>query len=146
MERVVRLVNEIRLLNPPCRREGGAAVAISVFEDAAYLDAGQGEDHAIYLNTLSLEIQEVVWFDGQGYDGSISMDGAAFDFRWRNSSGTVQSGRVIFVPMAAGLVEFSLVTTEEKTSAGQELFHRFLLTFRTDVSGKLEVVHFAEYV
>ena len=81
------------------------------------------------------------------YSRSVaSHEGAVFDFRWRNSSGTVQSGRVIFVPMSAGFVEFSLVTTEEKTSAGQELFHRFLLTFRTDESGKLEVVHFAENV
>ena len=72
--------------------------------------------------------------------------GPAFDFQWLNSSGAPQSGRVVFVPMAAGFVEFSLITTVEKAISGQTLFHRFLLTFRTDESGKLDVVHFAEAI
>lgn len=72
--------------------------------------------------------------------------GPAFDFQWRNASGTMQAGRVIFVPMTAGIVEFSLITREDIISVGRQFFHALVRTFRTDESGKLEVVHFAESV
>jgi hypothetical protein len=72
--------------------------------------------------------------------------GPAFDFQWLNPGKSLQSGRVIYVPMAGRIVEFSLVVEAGKFSGCQQFFHAILLTFRTNEKGKLEVAHFAESV
>jgi hypothetical protein len=39
--------------------------------------------------------------------------------------------RVLFIPSAAGVLEFSLISSLEKFEAGRQAFNAFLITFRT---------------
>src|SRR5271157_2880413 len=51
----------------------------AIFDDAADLDAGQGEDYGVDLVVLGLEVHQVGGLDGEWNDGSVGMDGAALD-------------------------------------------------------------------
>lgn len=62
---------------------------------------------------------------------AVSRRGPAFDLHW-NAAGTVRRReRVLFIPSATGVLEFSLVSSLEKFEAGRQAFSAFLLTFRT---------------
>ncbi len=79
---VMCLVNEIRLLDLPCRR-GNHVVVIAdlqpIFQDAADFDAGQREDHGVDLEALGLDVRQVGGLGRKRNDRAIRVDGAALD-------------------------------------------------------------------
>ncbi len=79
------------------------------------------------------------------YERSVANhSGPAFDFTWQNSAGGRESGRMIFVRTAAGILEFTLLTATDKFAPGEHAFSSVVLTFRTNENGVLEVVRIAE--
>jgi hypothetical protein len=70
--------------------------------------------------------------------------GPAFDFQWENSSGTVQSARIAYIPSPAGILEFSVLSEPAKFTEGKSFFNFLLLTFRTNEHGKLETIVFSD--
>ena len=66
--------------------------------------------------------------------------GPAFELQWKNSSGQFQSERTVFVPSAAGVLEFSLVARPDKSGDGQYVLNSFLQSFRSNEGGKLEII------
>lgn len=65
--------------------------------------------------------------------------GPAFDYTWRNDSGFTLHNRVAFIPTAAGLVEFHLLTTAAEKEEFTHALNSLMLTFRLAVGGKLEL-------
>jgi hypothetical protein len=61
---------------------------------------------------------------------ALSRRGPAFDLRW-NAGEVARRERVLFIPSAAGVLEFSLISSLEKFEAGRQAFNAFLITFRT---------------
>ena len=84
---IVRFVDKVRPLNLPVGRIVLIIIQlnlIAVLQDAANLDAGQIEDLAadlgcIAVSRLRLEEQQIFRLAGQRDDGTIRVDGAAFD-------------------------------------------------------------------
>ncbi|MCX6896618.1 MAG: hypothetical protein NTZ16_14230 [Verrucomicrobia bacterium] len=64
--------------------------------------------------------------------------GPAFDLTWRNSGGGTQAARIAYIPVAAGVLEISLVTTPEKFGGDQYYYNSMLASMVTNESGKLE--------
>ncbi len=64
--------------------------------------------------------------------------GPAFDLQWENSSGLVQRARSAFIPSAAGVLEFELLTNPDNFPKFQNTFDAFLLNFRTGVDDNIE--------
>lgn len=62
--------------------------------------------------------------------------GLAFDLLWKNSAGGRQFARVAFIPTPAGILEFSLITTPDKFSGWQNSFDSWLLSIRSNATGK----------
>ena len=81
-EEVVGLANKVRLLNLPQRR-GDPVIVIAdlqpVLQNAAKLDARQGEDHLVVLVTAVLEIHKIRGLRDQADDGPIRVNGAPLD-------------------------------------------------------------------
>jgi hypothetical protein len=63
--------------------------------------------------------------------------GPAFDVQWTNSAHITQFTRVAFIPSAAGVLEFSLVSNAGKFTEGQYFLSYVMLSFRTNEGGKL---------
>jgi hypothetical protein len=64
--------------------------------------------------------------------------GPAFDLTWRNSGGGTQAARIAYIPVAAGVLEISLVTTPDKFGGDQYYYNLMLASMVTNESGKLE--------
>ena len=64
--------------------------------------------------------------------------GPAFDLTWRNSGGGTQAARIAYIPVAAGVLEVSLVTTPDKFGGDQYYYNSMLASMVTNESGKLE--------
>ena len=75
-------MDEIGPLYLPCRQVAPPIIAPefhAVFEDAADLDAGQGEYDTIQLQAFGFEVDQIGGRGGQWNDGSIGVDGTALD-------------------------------------------------------------------
>src|SRR6266702_8836479 len=73
------LAHEVMLLNVPIGRRQGLVVVAElplVLQDAAYLRAGQGEDHLINLESGSLALDQIRRLHIQRDDRAVGMDGA----------------------------------------------------------------------
>lgn len=70
---------------------------------------------------------------------AASHSGPAFDLQWTNSARITQFTRVAFIPTAAGVLEFTLVTNAGKFTEGQYFLNSVMLTFRTNEGGKLHI-------
>ena len=46
----------------------------------------------------------------------------------------------MFIPFAAGVLEFSLLTHSDKFADGKYLFHSLLLSLQCNESGQLEIL------
>ena len=69
---------------------------------------------------------------------AVSRRGPAFDLRWNATGGVPRRERVLFIPTAAGVLEFSVLSSLEKFEAGREAFSALLVTFRTtEADGRL---------
>ena len=66
--------------------------------------------------------------------------GASFDLQWKNSAGTDQSARLVFVSTPVGIMEFSLLACSNKFGDGTILFGSLLSSFRGNESGTLELL------
>jgi len=66
--------------------------------------------------------------------------GPAFELQWANSTGLSQSGCAAFIPLAAGVLEFKLLAHADKYPDGRYFFNSLLLGFRSNESGKLEIL------
>lgn len=65
--------------------------------------------------------------------------GPAFDLKWTPGGQMARSARVAFIPSAAGVLEFSLDSTQEKFPQAQRILHLLMLSFRaSNAEGKLE--------
>jgi hypothetical protein len=67
------------------------------------------------------------------------LSGPSFDLQWKNSAGTDQSARLVFVSTPVGIVEFSLLAASNKFREGTVLFGSLLSSFRGSEGGKLEL-------
>jgi len=65
--------------------------------------------------------------------------GPAFDMEWTNAGGAKEFARMTFIPAKAGVLEFSLQAGQDKAAEARVLFNSFLLSFRSNEAGKLEI-------
>lgn len=70
---------------------------------------------------------------------AANQSGPAFEFQWKNSSGAHQAACVGFVPSAAGMLKFSLLSNSEKYPESQMNFRCLLRSFQSNKEGKLEI-------
>jgi hypothetical protein len=69
---------------------------------------------------------------------AASRRGPAFDLRWNATGAVPRRERVLFIPSAAGVLEFSLVASLDKFEAGRQGFDALLVSFRAaDANGRL---------
>jgi hypothetical protein len=66
--------------------------------------------------------------------------GPAYELQWTNPGGTDESACAAFVPFAAGVLEFSLLTHSNKYPDGKYFFHSLLLSLQCNESGKFEIL------
>lgn len=66
--------------------------------------------------------------------------GPAFELQWTNPSGTVESACTVFIPFAAGVLQFSLLTHSDKYADGNYSFRSLLLSLQCNESGQLEIL------
>ncbi len=71
--------------------------------------------------------------------GAASQSGPAFDLHWETSGGVAQAARAVFIPSAAGILEFSLLASRGNLSKFRGSFNSLLVSFRASVDGKLEI-------
>jgi len=65
--------------------------------------------------------------------------GPAFEIRWKGDGGVRRAARIAYVPMRAGVVEFSIDSNPDKFGAMLTHLNYVMLTFRaSDLSGKIE--------
>ena len=71
---------------------------------------------------------------------AVNRRGPVFDLRWNAADAVQRRERVLFIPSAAGVLEFSLVSSLENFEAGRQGFNALLLTFRVaDADGQLNM-------
>lgn len=75
---------------------------------------------------------------------AANQSGPAFDLQFRSAADVLQSARVVFIPSAAGVLEFTLVANADQFTDGREAFNTLLLTFCTNQGGKLEITPFSD--
>ncbi len=64
----------------------------------------------------------------------------AFDLQWINSGGSEQAARFVYIPTAAGVLEFSLLTSSKNLEGGRNIFKVLLASLRTNEGGKLTII------
>ena len=66
--------------------------------------------------------------------------GTQFDFKWLGFGNQQQSSRVAYIPCAAGLLEFALITSPSKFDLATDDFYTVLMTLRvSDENGRLDI-------
>jgi hypothetical protein len=80
------------------------------------------------------------------YQSAANNSGPAFDLQWRNSNSVTQAVRTAFIPSAAGVLEFSLLAPSTKFEEGRSFFNSFLLLFRSNENGKLEIARLSDKI
>jgi hypothetical protein len=65
--------------------------------------------------------------------------GPAFDLQFPNAAGALQFARVVFIPYANGVIEFTLLSNPDQFAIGQYAFDTLLLTFSSNQDGKLSI-------
>jgi hypothetical protein len=80
------------------------------------------------------------------YQSVANNSGPAFDLQWRNSNSATQAVRTAFIPSVAGVLEFSLLAPSEKFEEGRSFFNSFLLLFRSNENGKLEIARLSDKI
>jgi hypothetical protein len=76
----------------------------------------------------------------QSTEIAVNHSGPAFTLDWAGPDGGAQSARVIFIPCAAGVLEFSLLTRSANFKDAQLYLTVLLSSLRTNESGKLVIV------
>jgi len=66
--------------------------------------------------------------------------GPAYELQWTNPSGTGESACAVFIPFAAGVLEFSLLTHSDKYADGRFFFQALLLSLQCNESGQFEIL------
>jgi len=66
--------------------------------------------------------------------------GPAFDLQWPNAAGALQSARVAYIPVPAGILEFQLSTKPDHFRAATYKLNNVLLSFRASKDGKVEMM------
>ncbi len=69
----------------------------------------------------------------------------ALDFTWKADSGVTRKTRTTFIPVAGGLMEFTLTASPEKFEASLAEMNLVLLTFRSGTNGKFDYVIGSKY-
>lgn len=75
----------------------------------------------------------------EGSRGAAGQSGPAFDIQWIGAGGILQETRVVFVPTAAGVLEFTATTSADMFPEFQGGFNNLLGTFCLSTDGKLDV-------
>jgi hypothetical protein len=65
--------------------------------------------------------------------------GPAFELRWENSNGSSQSARVVYIPSAAGILEFSVNSRSDNSGDRESSFNLVLTSFRSNQNGTIEI-------
>jgi hypothetical protein len=65
--------------------------------------------------------------------------GPGFDLRWKNWGGTEQCARVAYIPSAAGVMEFSLVSSSARFEGCQTLLRTLMSSLRNNEDGPLKI-------
>jgi len=71
--------------------------------------------------------------------------GPAFTLEWSSSTGTVQSARVVFIPSAAGILEFTLTARSATFKDAQIYFDCLLSSVQNNESGKLVIIPLPDF-
>lgn len=80
----------------------------------------------------------------QFLQSAANRSGPAFDLQWEASNGSMQSARVAFIPSAAGILEFSVLSKPDKFAESKHMLNFLMLTFRSNEGGKLEMPVFSD--
>jgi len=70
----------------------------------------------------------------------VGRTGPTFDLRVKFAGGVERNVRVVLIPSAAGLLEFTLNADTSKLADARNAFNIVLRTFRSNEHGKLEIV------
>jgi hypothetical protein len=76
----------------------------------------------------------------QSSEGAANHFGPAFNLEWAGPNGGPQSARIAFIPCAAGVLEFSVLTPSANFKDAQLYLTVLLSSLRTNESGKLVIV------
>ena len=76
----------------------------------------------------------------ESFSQAADHTGPSFDLFWRAYGGTEQFVRVAFIPSAAGILEFSLISDSEHLAEAQRSFKKLLRGFQINEKGKIKVV------
>lgn len=76
----------------------------------------------------------------QSSEGAANHFGPAFNLEWAGPNGGPQSARIAFIPCAAGVLEFSVLTPSANFKDAQLYLGVLLSSLRTNESGKLVIV------
>jgi hypothetical protein len=103
--------------------------------------AGDVEPDPAYYRQLLLDSHPGVKVLEEFTLTAVSRQGPAFDLFWKAAGTVLRQKRVAFIPCAAGVLEFSLVSSPEKFEAAKgPLLNTFLLTFRVpEADGRIRM-------
>ena len=62
------------------------------------------------------------------------------DYSWKSHTGVIRKSRTTYVPVAGGLMEFTLSASPDKFESGLAELNLVLMTFRTSSTGKFDYV------
>jgi len=70
--------------------------------------------------------------------------GLGFDLQWTLSGGAEQSARVVFIPSAAGIMEFSVLSSSARFEDSQTVLRTVLASLRSNELGPLRIIPVAD--
>ncbi len=71
--------------------------------------------------------------------------GLAFNLEWLNPNGVAQSARISFIPTAAGVLEFSVLTRSADFKDARMHFESLLSSVQTNEGGKIVIVPLPDF-
>lgn len=115
----------------------------SCFITVRFIAAGPSDTEAIQLE--SSRNQALSEFPGATITSEFSItaanhSGPAYELQWKNTSGAGESACAAFIPFAAGVLEFSLLTHSDKYPDGNYFFRSLLFSLQCNESGQLEIL------
>lgn len=75
----------------------------------------------------------------QSSEIAANHSGPAFDLEWLSSSGSPQAARIAFIPCAAGVLEFSVLTQKANFKDADTYLSSLMVSVRTNEAGKIVI-------
>lgn len=81
----------------------------------------------------------------QSSEFAANHSGPSFDMQWLTSNGGAQSVRIVFVPCAAGVLEFSILTRSANFKTAKTYLSVLMSSVRSNETGKLVITPEPDY-